>query len=69
MGFFKQEKTLAEIEEQSAQEDAIIDLKKKQLIRKGIEEKLGGGGMGLFKAKGDNEESIFKKAATWLKNH
>jgi hypothetical protein len=69
MSFLKPEKSLSEIEEESIHEEAMINLKQKQLVRKQIEEKLGKGGMGLFKAKGEGEEGVLKKAANWLKSH
>lgn len=69
MGFFKKEKSLSEIEEETVREDALITLEQKQLIRKEIEAKLGKGGMGLFRSKGDSEDSVFKKALSWLKSH
>jgi hypothetical protein len=69
MGLLKPDKTLAEIEEDTIREDAMVEYRRKQLIRKQIEERLGNGGMKLFKAKGDNEQNIISKAANWLKTH
>jgi len=69
MGLLKPDKTLAEIEEDTIREDAMVEYRRKQLIRKQIEERLGKGGMKLFKAKGDNEENVISKAANWLKTH
>ena len=69
MGLLKPDKTLAEIEEDTIREDAMVEYRRKQLIRKQIEERLGKGGMKLFKAKGDNEENVISKAANWLKTN
>jgi len=69
MGLLKPDKTLAEIEEDTIREDAMVEYRRKQLIRKQIEERLGKGASKLFKAKGDNEGNVISKAANWLKTH
>jgi hypothetical protein len=69
MGLLKPDKTLAEIEEDTIREDAMVEYRRKQLIRKQIEERLGKGASKLFKAKGDSEQNVISKMANWLKTH
>ena len=69
MGMFDRPKSLSELEEDREHGEAEVGVLKQRLIKKRIEEKLGKGGMNMFKTKGGDSRSMFQRAYNWLKSH
>ena len=67
MGFLQREKSLAEIEEEKEHEEAMVDLRKQQVMRRQLEEKMGKGSLKYFKD--GNGQTAWARVYQWLKNH
>ncbi len=69
MGFFKTEKSLADLEEETEYQKSKKELLQEKVAIKQLEERLGKGGWKMFSDNGKRSGFSLARAWSWLKAH